>query len=345
MRSRRPPYLIGALLLLTGIGCVVLWLLTQHTPAPPVTIINFPEEKRKILRIFEKEGDVAAYTYLKEAYTEVHTQSSHAMAHLVGRELFKRHGWDGVSHCDEVYEYGCYHGFFAQSIVEEGTSHLTDIEQACLRLKKETVIWKCFHGVGHGLLSQLGVTPSGLSQALTHCSSFHDGYYQDGCGDGVFMEYTITNSHEAVEESQRVYRALDEEDPHAPCNLYPRYETVCYNHQIVLWELKWGADANRLVSLCSEIAIGQAQNNCYQYIAQKLINDDQYDIPATVKLCALFPPGIGHKLCIESALRTHLFKKTPDAYNLCDVYTKDSEREDCIEYGKIYLCNAFKQCS
>lgn len=262
----------------------------------------FPSEKQLEGRVSREKsfwaeriaavGAEQAYEEFKAAFGEDNFGVQHKMAHIFGELLYEKIGFDGVAVCDNVFSFGCYHGFFGLAIAGSGKGVIKELDQACIR-KWGVKGTGCQHGIGHGLLAQLG--PGGLLEALEACSTLTWKRPIGGCSGGVFMEY----NYRTMEDPTKVkIRELEPDDPHSPCSSLPaKFLQACYYSQADWWEKVYTADYAKIGVLCEGLSGPRLREACYQGLGNTIAPSTDFDVEESIVACDKMPTANGRILC------------------------------------------------
>ncbi len=208
-------------------------------PLPQQENHLYPSDEHPSSDVFDEErwsmeidrvGPREAYGKFKASY-----QSSplipkrHLAVHSFGELLYKKIGVEGLEVCDEVFQFGCFHGFLGHAIQEEGLGIIPRVKRICREHEKSD---NCFHGIGHGILSFVGYEEKDLLQSLEFCRNLSLSFPKETsqCTGGVFMEY---NFRTMLADGKP--RSFDLTTPFAPCDSMPlEFRPSCY-----YWQSQW----------------------------------------------------------------------------------------------------------
>lgn len=268
-------YIFGVLIL----GAVALLLLrTPHKAvATDTQAHNGPYWEARIHAV----GGKAAYAELADALAGKDPNVSHQAAHVFGGALFRAEGLPGISVCDTGFIYGCFHQFVAEAITAKGLDVLDTIGTLCADNLQ------CLHGIGHGILADIGYNPAAAQQATTACLQLPKHDLFSGCIGGVFMEYALRSM--LTDTRPRMLTAHD--DVLSPCNrVAPEYAGTCYYWQAQTWKLSWQASTTpaALFTHMGELCRGVGGENrlfCFAGIGAAAVSVAQYDPSALSALC------------------------------------------------------------
>lgn len=255
-------------------------------------------------------GSQRAYEDLTEWSKGFSVGERHGFAHTFGGALYAQEGVDGIAVCDARFSFGCYHEFLGVAIAESGLSSVEDLNEACFRVLPENSL-SCQHGIGHGVLTDIGYDVPDIKKALSVC---RDLPYSDpigGCYGGVFMEY----DHRTMWGDSAVTRDGDSSQPFALCELLDdTYAKAC-----AFWTPQWWgqafrsldadilARAARMGSWCQSEAFGRAhQRDCFEGIGNVVSFDANFDPEVTRRMCEVTSGNREHQLWCLSIAANHL---------------------------------------
>ncbi|MBI3577166.1 hypothetical protein HY086_03970 [Candidatus Gottesmanbacteria bacterium] len=207
----------------------------------------------------DQTGAPAAYKEFKTVYQDLAYKKKHAMVHVFGESLFQTIGLRGLTSCDDTFGYGCFHGFLGSALGAKGLAAAPAIVSACKEKYGEEAV-ECFHGLGHGLLTYLGIGK--LEPTLSVCGSIGSQTGQKSCATGVFMEYNFPTM-ESLNGKPTVRKA--QVNPHEPCSSLPLvYQDSCYLYQANWWLVVYGYDYQKVGELCGQAKDSNAQQVCFE---------------------------------------------------------------------------------
>ena len=305
IKSRRFTFF---LLVLNGLLVITLSLLTIHvlSSSSQSPSFNFPQtfdnESTRIFyqqwsEIIKNQGASHAYTLLKQQDSQTNVSNSHFAAHLFGELLYRHEGISGFYICDNTNAFGCYHGFIASAIQNQGESVIAEIDKACLA-RFGTHDSGCRHGIGHGLVEYLGAHQ--LTKALHLCSTIQPTHIL-GCTQGVFMEYNFPAMTNPSTNSPP-FRKLDESNPYDPCyNIRREYQPSCFYEITQLWDVVFEQDYKKIGNLCGNLENNQLKEACYLGVGRTAAEMSNYNSLLTLKNCAHMPTKDAILLCQAGA--------------------------------------------
>lgn len=286
------------------------------------------EKEFWVKRIAVVGGD-ESYREFKNKYGELDVNSQHIKVHSFGEALYERLNVNGLGVCDDLFAFGCYHGFFGSAIFAEGIESLSKFDQACIE-KFEKKYLPCQHGLGHGLLVYYG--SERLREALDKC---RDLTWQNlgGCSSGVFMEFNFnTVNHKRAETRQ-----LDSKGPYFPCDNIPTdFQPACYFELPQWWQSVIKADYEKIGSLCFSLESKNIKDSCFKGVGNYTVPFSNYDVDLTIATCSKMPDLKSTINCSEGASWIFLTKKDGvlSATKICRSLPKFYE-DACVEKLKM----------
>ena len=182
-------------------------------------------------------GGTAAYQELADSVAKLTNINQHVAAHTFGEALYEIEGLSGLPVCDDRFGQGCVHSFFSLAMQDYGiTVGLPKLDSQCLEQTQASTKRTCEHGIGHGIQSYLGYTPSDLEHSLIVCTTLKDHSNLGlGCFGGAFMEYNLRNT---LGSSNPVHiQPLTDQTVYQPCvQLSNNYQPACMFWQPFWWQ-------------------------------------------------------------------------------------------------------------
>jgi len=208
---------------------------------------NLPErEKYAWLENRAKvESPEVAWRYVKEAYNtpEGVVGNPHDMAHLVGQLIYKSYGFDGLTICEPIFAFGCYHGLievaFDKDKPEAYSDKLFAAQEGCKSLgdTETPSYWSCIHGMGHGVAT---FREYNMEKSLNDCDLLNE-RVRTYCHDGVFMEFSISAPASFYKKERPIY----------PCDTVAEdYKTSCARSQVQVMRLRFKMNTNAIARTC-----------------------------------------------------------------------------------------------
>lgn len=325
-----------------------VWHRIHHEEPPshiPADTYEYSREQKRLHDLLTQEGSKAAYAYFIRAYAGIDPAIMHNLAHWIGSEIYRQEGAEGVILCDGAYQFGCYHGFFGTALSVEGNRLLPRAEQACMTGGQlPAQFGGCIHGIGHGILGLRGYGEDDLLKALEDCDLLSNASSQQGCYNGVFMEYNV-RTMQGINGDEIAIRAFDATHPFDPCEILPsRYQPFCFYEQPAWWIASHNQTPVTSGMLCAALDNLPNREQCFRGIGRLMLQRAEGDHTLIRALCAELSSPEGHSACINEALRLLLSQGYTTGWeDLCAALTTDA-RTPCIAYAKTFLCSAYAQC-
>lgn len=279
-----------------------------------------------------------AYLAFKASVAGLEPGAQHAQAHLFGEALFNNLGVDGISVCDNSFSYGCYHSFLGTAIHVKGLSVVPVLNDKCIEKLKSQALG-CQHGIGHGIMADLGYQFKDLTQALENCDKLPVNDPIGGCTGGVFMEYNFQTM--LVEKAKT--RSFDAKNPHYPCSEVSQdYQPACY-----FWQGQWWANVlpgsleekyQRLGLLCQEVSGKPLQGQCFLGAGNTVGQFVNWDAKRAISLCQKILPYEGQIMCRAGAAGSFMAEPKAQAQSLmlCSDL-KDESKNRCLKTAKVSI--------
>lgn len=286
------------------------------------------------------EGDYdaeKAYADLKEKLASAHFSDQHTAAHLFGETLYERSGISGVTVCDGIFSFGCFHGHFARAMADNGPAIIKDLDSACISKYSEFTgrLSGCRHGIGHGLMEYYG---SDLVRALKGCEHTSESRFRFGCSSGVFMEFNVPLIF-SEDGANTVPRILEHEnDPYYPCeSVDPRFSYSCYFELPQWWLTVFERDHQKMGDACSKLNDNSKREACFRGLGFYFVPDSDYDIAKSVKKCEVSVSPLDKLNCRIGEAFSFLVQsnKIDLAAQLCDGLTS-TYKKSCLEKSDLF---------
>lgn len=280
--------------------------LVENEPKTPKTKI-WSEEIRKF-------GGEKAFLDFKEAVTPLDPGVQHTQAHIFGEALFNEFGIDGVSICDNSFAFGCYHSFLGTAIKAKGLNIVPLLNEKCIE-KLKTQALGCQHGIGHGIMADLGYKFKDLSSALENCDKLPVNDPIGGCKGGVFMEY---NFQTMLSKDAKI-RNYDINNPNYPCqDVRKEHRPACYYWQAQWWNTVFSGNNpekyTQIGLLCQKLTIAEEKEQCFLGTGNITGPIANWDVDEAINLCDTMPSHEGMVLCRAHAANS--FFAEPKSRNI-----------------------------
>lgn len=258
--------------------------------------VDAKSQREKWLGKIEEVGAQRAYEEFKRQFQGKDFNTQHLAGHLFGEVLYQKEGVKGVAFCDETFAYACYHSFFGRAFAEKGLSIVEKMDKECIRKHGPENGVSCQHGIGHGLLENLG--SERLVEALEACERTQKTSPIFGCTAGVFMEYNVP----IIISQDNAYSKIRElgSDPDFPCSTLARkYRTSCYHEIVQLWDKYF--DYEKIGSLCAGLDDEKEAGACFSGAGAVAGPSSDYDALKTIEKCKKMPTLKGEMICRSAA--------------------------------------------
>jgi hypothetical protein len=198
------------------VGVLGVWHLGLHAYKEQRKGDPLTESQKKFLGLVRSEGPAEAYKQYKvEVLKNAEASQLHAAEHAWGRILFYAKGADALRDCSETYAGGCGHEVIAETLFQTGMAGLQGLFESCSKLSPREFL-NCQHGLGHGILAELGYATSSVPVAMEYCDRLHGSTSVEACAAGVMMEFNFRSMLGPEEEH---FRAGTIETRQTPCDL------------------------------------------------------------------------------------------------------------------------------
>lgn len=176
------------------------------------------------LTLAQERGAVYAFEILKRAPLPPNIDT-HLLGHLIGDELYRQQGIEGMKHCTSDFRYACSHTVVIGALLEHGLPVLGTFQDICAQSKGgDTAYPMCFHGAGHGVLA---FAEYDLEDALALCeqlsASGRNSQEYVECAGGVTMEM-VSGIHDPALWEKKKTEYLSADEPLSLCmnGWYPK---------------------------------------------------------------------------------------------------------------------------
>ncbi|HVU75503.1 MAG TPA: hypothetical protein VHD38_01530 [Candidatus Paceibacterota bacterium] len=312
----------------------------------------------------QKKGGVYAFDILKIAQLPPGIDL-HLMGHVVGDELYKQKGVDGIEFCTQDFRNACSHAIVIGTLNEFGAGDATveKIREACKKAPGGTGAYTmCFHGLGHGVFAYFGYD---IPKAVDFCKRLGTPAYNDleytQCVGGIIMELIDGGGHDHDQWVSANEKYLDPNDPLSPCDrsLIPE-EAKSFCIMYLTPHLFEAAGANlgnpdpvffpKAFSFCDGFGDSRLRDMCYSSFGKEFIplaasrdirsvdqmSDTQYQL--AIQWCMLAPHTEAQTQCIHQALASVFWggENNPDAsFRFCSLVGDADIKSSCYsELGR-----------
>lgn len=185
----------------------------------------------------QKKGGAYAYRALAAAAMQGNLPpnvDTHLIGHVVGGELYKQEGIEGMKYCTDDLRNACSHSIVVGSFLENGIGTLPDVLKVCDKAPGGSgASSMCAHGLGHGVLA---FTDYNLEEAIKICKSIDTEIRRPGdyiqCVGGATMEM-MSGVHDRDIWLKQAPNYLSDSDPLMPCDMSfmpEESKPMCYTY-------------------------------------------------------------------------------------------------------------------
>ncbi|MDP3794448.1 MAG: hypothetical protein Q8R13_00770 [bacterium] len=222
--------------------------------------------------IAETKGAAYAFEVLKKAIFPPDIDL-HLLGHVVGDELFKQQGLEGIKVCTDDFRNACSHAIVVGLFLDKGEGALPQIAEACRQAPGGSGAYTmCIHGLGHGIVAALGYeVPKAVGVCKKLGTTEHGGQEVGQCIGGITMEMISGGGHNRELWAKERPRYLVAENPLSLCasDFMPaegRY--LCHLYLTpFLWEAVGGnagfpmpEDFRKAFQICDQLPPSDASN-------------------------------------------------------------------------------------
>src|SRR3989338_8540217 len=231
-------------------------------------------EQQKTIKSMSSRDPASAWKFLKDSFivNGQITENPHELAHIVGNNLYKKMGIDGIAACDPTFAFGCYHGVTEKMLLELGVDAVPSIESTCVKIfpSEQALIASCVHGTGHGLLTYEGLDVGAALEDCDALSPQNRGY----CYDGVFMEHSFSAPEIANEWT--MCASLDE-----------KYHPECAKYHVYNVGQHVGWDLSTMAQSCEAAPTQALRVNCFSGLGFFSANAARGELEGVKRNCGL----------------------------------------------------------
>jgi len=276
----------------------------------------------------EEQNPEAAWRLVKESYNtpEGVVGNPHNMAHLVGQLIYKDYGFDGLTICEPIFAFGCYHGLmevaFDKDKPEAYSDKLFAAEVGCKSLgdTETPSYWSCIHGMGHGVAT---FREYNLEKSLNDCDQLNE-RVRTYCHDGVFMEFSISAPPIFYKREKPIY----------PCDVVgENYKTSCARSQVQVMRLRFKMDTNAIAKTCTDTKNDKIIYHCVDALGYFIAQTSGGNSSKIIAGCQDIKDAKSAAQCTAAAAGELIFQDY--------VGWRDSVKEICGSLSGQYQTNCF----
>lgn len=326
--------------------------------------LNFTQLSKFFSKLAQDKGGEYAYKALAYATSLSYIPSNidtHLLGHVVGDELYKQQGLEGMKYCTDDLRNACSHSIVVGGLLAEGIEAINKMVDICHQAPGGKGAYRmCVHGLGHGVLAYADYN---MRKAVELCkpiatSSDYSNMEFKECLGGITMEMMAgVNDKQAWEKQKVNYFKVD--DPLAPCDMdfIPvGAAEICYNFLTPHLFEAAGADLGHPLPVhyenafkfCEKIPPNQIENreSCFGGFGKEFVvlvnerNVQSIENMSDEKLRKIYDwcnlaPSEGIEPCLDSALQSLYWGGENNRYiaiRFCDAMGKIEDQAFCMEH-------------
>ncbi|MEX2090763.1 MAG: hypothetical protein WD989_01360 [Candidatus Paceibacterota bacterium] len=304
----------------------------EPAPEPDNSFVLAKESKYWSERL-DMLGPEKSYRELKAKFSSRSYPKQHTAAHLFGVLLYEKFGVPSISTCDEMFGFGCFHGFFTKALSVEGEKSVGKMDEECVK-KFGLASQGCQHGIGHGIMEYRG--RSNLAKALEDCKFTNQTRPIFGCTSGVFMEYNIPIilNDEQAQDLSITERLYNKNNPYHPCNeVKKEFLESCYFEIPQYWKQVFRKDYKTTGELCEGIKSLYYKEICFLGLGHVLAPSLNHTMAEAFDGCQKMPNREAEILCRAGSAWSFFAnpQTRSDFRKLCEEGFKSEETALCID--------------
>jgi len=282
----------------------------------------------------DKAQDILAVSLPNDA-------ESHLVDHETGTFLYQTKGLTGINDCKDYFGDGCYHGFIAAMVLDRGLSDIKNLVNVCEADLASDQQNRCAHGIGHGILDNVGYAH--LKSAMALCKSTFENNINgiNYCFDGVFMEGKLGSYTESTTSASIYY---DPSDPMYPCNTP---EVVAAGAHDRCWISQsqrtlssdyaglFDGSIAKVTAYCALLGKKIDQLTCYMGIARQIALSSNNDLATVRAQCAQEGSTRAERCVWETMQVSYQFGDHTTPLQVCETEKNPADRNGC--YSELYI--------
>lgn len=322
--------------------------------------LTYDQLARMLQIIAQQKGAEYAYDVLRQASLPSGTDT-HLLGHVVGDELYKQKGADGIAVCGQDFRNACSHSIVIGLLLDKGVAGLEEIRQACKKAPGGLGAYSmCFHGLGHGVLAYNQYDfPKTIEMCQKTNSNPNNNQEAAQCIGGAIMEIISGGGHDHQLWVKQRPLYLKPNDPLYLCQakFMPGYaKNMCITYITpYLWEAVGANMSNpnsqdfaKAFQLCTKISKDTdptLRNGCFAGFGKEFVTlaqdrdirkIDQANPEQMLRVydwCNLAPDE-GKMACLNSALNSFYWGGENDpkgAINFCNTIPDQDFKSNCFD--------------
>lgn len=322
---------------------------------------DFKDLSGRFQRLSDDKGAEYAFEVLKRAEFPPNTDL-HLLGHVVGDELYKQRGVDGIAICTQDFRNACSHSIVIGALNEYGGEPALEmIRDACKKAPGGSGAYTmCYHGLGHGVFAFYGydLSPTVDMCRKTGTSEYHDREYIE-CVGGAVMELMGGGGHDREKWLASREKYLSKNNPLAPCTsaaVPDEIKPLCLIYLTPhLWEAA-GIDLGRpnptlfpkAFAMCDELPVAKQElrDACFGGFGKEFVplagardirgverfSDEEY--ARAIEWCASADAQDGKEACVAEGLASIFWggENDPEAgFRFCGLVGDSGMKTACYE--------------
>lgn len=321
---------------------------------------SFDELADRFVAIANDKDALYAFEVLRRAGLPPQTDL-HLLGHVIGDELYKQQGVDGVVHCTQEFRNACSHSIVIGTLNDFGEGGLDSIRESCKQAPGGGGAYTmCYHGLGHGVFSHFAFQ---FPETVDFCKKtgtpeyFNREYIE--CVGGAVMELMGGGGHDPTNYEIARNQYLSKDNPLGLCfsdNIPEETKEICLIYLTpYIWEsvgIELGnPDPSRFkegFAVCDEIPETKQhlRNACFGGFGKEFVplvagrdirnvdqlTDEQYERAAS--WCSYPKARDGEIACIQDAIASLFWggENDPSAsFRFCDLLEENYMQSACYE--------------
>jgi hypothetical protein len=319
---------------------------------------SFDELSGYFTALAGKKGAVYAYHVLAVVVLPPGIDM-HLMGHVVGEELYKQEGIEGIKECTPDFRNACSHTIVIGALQEFGAGDATvgKIRAACKQAPGGPGAYTmCYHGLGHGVFAYFGYK---IPETVAFCERLGTKEYGNQeypqCVGGMIMELIDGGGHDQDQWEAARVAYVDPNDPLAPCNraIIPEAtKSFCYTYLTPNLFAAAGANLgnpdpatfSKAFSFCTPIASAALRKVCYGGFGKEFVplagardirNVDSFSDEVyrrAIGWCMEGPSDEARTACVSQALSSVFWggENDPEAsFRFCSLVPEGAMSDAC----------------
>lgn len=319
---------------------------------------NFGAISEYFSELAKREGGAYAFEILKRAPVPPNTDI-HLVGHVIGDEMFKQEGLNGMRYCTPDFRNACSHTIVIGALLQDGLGVFDEVNEVCKKAPGGPGAYTmCFHGFGHGVLAY---TDYELPEAIELCERVGTEEYNNNefhqCVGGMIMEMR-DGIHDPEVWAENSVKYIDPEDPLKPCQasyMPDEAKYFCYTYITPFIFDAAGADPEsptpddfeKAFAFCADEPDEEYRRICYAGFGKEFIvlaqsrdvrvidqtADEQLE--TVISWCSLAKDPLGTKACLLEVQNSLYWGGENDfevSIRYCSLMPDQTTQSDCFNH-------------